>query len=412
MTQRSPIHRRGAHRHSLGALIAVAFVALACAGNPAHGQAPNGPAEPAQTVTTLAATTQTATTQTAQAATEIWVGFWNLENLFDTEDDKKNSGDDEFLPANGWTPERYGRKLAHLAEIITELDCHLLGFSEIENSRVLEDLIQQKGLADKGYKIAHIDSPDKRGIDLGVIYRSPVTVEDAAKAVRLHPIPISPPTRGVLEFQCQVSGNDVVFLVNHWPSRRGGTTKSRPLRQAAAETTKQVVRAAIDRSGNKDADVIVVGDFNDDPFDPSVRYHLGAIRNAHAVKNRTDKKGPYRLYNPTWTFFGQPGMGTLYYNSEWVWNLFDQVIVSRGLLDDKGLQFVEGSLDIYGPDKMRDKYRRPLRFRKKGRNSEEWNEGYSDHLPIRGRFRVMGDTAKEAGKPDSNPKQQSEAKAL
>ncbi|MEM7165407.1 MAG: endonuclease/exonuclease/phosphatase family protein [Planctomycetota bacterium] len=364
----------------LGALLLVAT----CAPATAQEQPATKPATPKPTAP-------------AKASTEIMVGFWNIENLFDYEDDKSNPGDDEFLPSNGWTKERYGRKLAHLAEIIAELDCHFLGFSEVENQRVLTDLIQQKALAKLGYSVAHLDTPDKRGIDLAAIYRAPVKLADGDKSIRLHPIPIDPPTRGVFEVKAEVAGQPFTVLVNHWPSRRGGSAKSRPLRQKAAETTKRVTRVAIDAARDHSADVIVLGDFNDDPFDESVRYHLGAIRNSHAVKNRTDKRGPYRLYNPTWLFFGKPGMGTLYYNREWTWNLFDQIIVSRGLLDDVGLQLVANSIDIYAPDKMRDHYRRPIRFRKQ-RNGKDWTEGYSDHLPIRAKFRVM---AKEAPKKKS-----------
>ena len=131
----------------------------------------------------------------------VTFAFWNVENLFDFEDDPTNPGDDEFLPRTGWTPDRYRRKLIHLSEIIAGLDCHILGLAEVENRRVLEDLIQGKKLRRLGYRIAHRESPDKRGIDLALLYRSPFRLASGEKSIVLHPIPIDPPTRGILEVQ-------------------------------------------------------------------------------------------------------------------------------------------------------------------------------------------------------------------
>ena len=104
----------------------------------------------------------------AQRQPSITFAFWNVENLFDAEDDPENRGDDEYLPENGWTAKRYGLKLDRLAEIVTALDCHLLGLAEVENRRVLLDLVNRPGLKELGYHIAHRDSPDKRGIDLAL----------------------------------------------------------------------------------------------------------------------------------------------------------------------------------------------------------------------------------------------------
>lgn len=317
-------------------------------------------------------------------STPVSFGFWNLENLFDAEDDPKNPGDNEYLPDREWTEERYQRKLNHLAEIIAELDCDILGVCEVENRRVLDDLVALPKLAPYKYQVVHKDSPDKRGIDLALLYRAPVQPRTAEDFFRIHTIPIDPPTRGVFEVDLQVSGHPLTVLVNHWPSRRGGS-KSVPFRKKAADVCKRVIRAAVDAQRDRDADILLLGDFNDDPFDASVRYELGAIRSRNAVLNR-DKGGRYRLYNPMWKFLGQTDVGTLYYNREWVWNVFDQCIVSRGLLKSDGFQLVEESLTIHATDKMRDHYRRPLRFRRQGK---KWVEGYSDHFPIRGVMHVQ-----------------------
>lgn len=328
----------------------------------------------------------------AQGPTEIHFGFWNVENLFDADDDPDNPGDDEFLPAREWDAARYGRKLAHLAEVVAALDCHILGFAEVENRRVLEDLIRQPGLHELGYQVAHLDSPDKRGIDVALIFRAPVQPIDATSPCELHPIPIDPPTRGVLEVKLAVNGHPLHVLVNHWPSRRGGTDSTESLRLTAAATCRSIVKRIVDATSGRDADVILMGDFNDDPYDASIINGLNAVRSRNAVLNR-EQDGPYRLYNASWKFFGQPDVGTLYYNQEWVWNIFDQCIVSRGLLKSDGFELIDESLAIHAPAKIRDKYGRPLRFRKGG---SEWNEGYSDHLAIHGRLRVAAATVNDS----------------
>lgn len=325
---------------------------------------------------------------------EIQVGFWNVENLFDADDDPKNPGDDEYLPDKGWDQARYERKLENLANVVLALDCEVLGVCEVENRRVLEDLVKHDKLSALGYEIAHLDSPDKRGIDVALLYRAPVKPQNE-KFFELHPFPINPPTRGVLEVRLELHGQPFTVLVNHWPSRGGGD-KAKTFRMIAANVCRQVITRTIDKSPNQDADILLVGDLNDDPYDESVLSGLDAVRSRNAVLHR-QKNGRYRMFNPSWKFLGQTDMGTLYYNREWVWNVFDQCILSRGMLKPEGVSFVDGSLEIYGPDELRDQYRRPLRFRKTGK---KWTEGYSDHLAIRAKLRAnpAGATKSEAPK--------------
>ncbi len=299
------------------------------------------------------------------------VGFWNVENLFDAEDDPANTGDDEYLPAAGWTEDRYRQKLDHIASVIAAVSPHVLGVCEVENRRVLEDLCAHGSLASLGYAIAHLDSPDKRGIDLALLCRAPFTV----KSCELHRVEKEGqrPTRGVLEVGLEADGVPMTVLVNHWPSRGGDRDGS--FRSVAGD----VARGIVDRIGH-DQDVIVLGDLNDDPFDRSVRDHLGAIRSRNAVLNRRNQAA---LWNASWSLFGSPDVGTLYYNREWRWNVFDQVIVSKGMLDENGFTWVDGSFSVHGPDEIRDEYRRPLRYRRNRDGS--WREGYSDHFLVYGR---------------------------
>jgi endonuclease/exonuclease/phosphatase family metal-dependent hydrolase len=309
--------------------------------------------------------------------------FWNVENLFDADDDPTNEGDDEYLPDRGWTEERYATKRARLAEVLSAIDPHLIGFAEVENRRVLEDLFAAPELAAAGFRIAHIDSPDKRGIDVALAFRAPFVLA-AGEAVRLHRIEKDGelPTRGVLEVRLEVEGAPLFVLVNHWPSRGGD--RDGAFRRIAGARVREVVDAitAEEAAAGREADVLIVGDLNDDPWDASVVDALGAVRSRNAALHRND---PRVLFNPSWAIAGEPDLGTLYYNPQWTWNVFDQAIVTRGLLDEVGFGYVDGSLRVHATDAMRDHLRRPKWFRR-GRGGE-WTEGYSDHFPIHGELR-------------------------
>jgi hypothetical protein len=330
--------------------------------------------------TLLAVPTESA----ARDPAELNFAFWNLENLFDAVDDPANPGDDEFLPAGGWTAERYARKLEHLAGEIATVAPHVIGFAEVENRRVLDDLFAQPVLAGQGWIVVHRDSPDPRGIDVALACRAPFAVDEGEGAVVLHPVQgASAPSRSVLAVVLRAGAARLTVLVNHWPSRGGD--KDGAFRALAGSAAKAAVLAAIERekAQGHDADVLIVGDLNDDPWDASVVKSLGAVRSRNAVLNRREG---VPLWNASWSLLAESDVGTLYYNPEWNWNVFDQCIVSRGLLDDAGFRFVEGSLRVHGPDHVRDDKRRPKWFRK-GRD-DQWTEGYSDHFMVTGRLRL------------------------
>jgi endonuclease/exonuclease/phosphatase family metal-dependent hydrolase len=332
---------------------------------------------------------------------ETSIAFWNLENLFDYEDDPDNPGDDEFLPDKEWNKDRYSRKLAHLARAIISLDTNLLAVSEVENRRVLEDLISQSVLEPNGWSIVHIDSPDHRGIDLALLYRDPFKLSGEAK---LHPIDMGGgniATRGVLEVPMQVWGTSLLVLVNHWPSRYGGAQESAPKRAAAASTARSIIDRHL--AENAHADIIIVGDLNDDPWDASVLGVLKAVRERRTVEHplnlspaRNGKFSP-RLWNPCWAFASGSDSGTYYYWNGWTWNCFDQIIVSPGMLDSTGVSLVQNSVEVHHPDFMTDSIKnasRPARFRKFRGN---WEEGYSDHFPVKARIQVKISSTTESG---------------
>ena len=322
----------------------------------------------------------------APAQDAVAVAFWNVENLFDADDDPGNAGDDEFLPGNGWTEERYRRKLAHLAEVVGLLDAYLLGLAEVENRRVLEDLLRQPALEGRGYKIGHRDSPDHRGIDLALLYRAPFEVGEEKTDVLLHPIPMEPPTRGVLEAKVHAGRRDLDVLVNHWPSRIGGERETREFRKKAAEVCKRLCRERIDACpAGRCLDLLLMGDLNDDPHDASVAGTLGAFPEKEAVLGGGET-GRYGLFNPMFRFLGEGKPGTLYFRGKP--NVFDQFVVSRGLLDGEGFALEEKSVEIFATEAMKDRDGQPKRFRRI--RGGEWVEGYSDHFPIRTRLLLVG----------------------
>ena len=310
------------------------------------------------------------------------VGFYNLENLFDVDDDPDNRGDEEWLPdaEKRWTPQRYQEKLARLAGVIAELGGEarpggpaLLGVCEVENARVLYDLIDQPPLANSGYEVVHFQSPDYRGIDCALLYRKDDYTVAAARPLRVdlgtRDDGSARTTRDVLEVRGALRGDSLHVFVNHWPSRRGGEARSRPGREAAA----RVVRAAVDemRVADPDVDIAIVGDFNDDPVSPSIATTLRAGA-------RRGEAGQTGLYNPMVSLYRR-GEGSLGYRDSW--NLFDQIIVSEGLAragEDWSLRNARVFRDA-------DLLQRSGRFRGYPLRTyvgDDYRAGYSDHLPV------------------------------
>lgn len=243
----------------------------------------------------------------------VWgVAFYNLENLFDYEDDPNNKGDDEYLPTGPykWTQEKYQQKLNNMARVIGDLarpTCPggpaVIGISEVENERVVRDLVNTSPAKEMNLKYVHYDSPDRRGIDVALIY-NPRLFRYTKSSTHPLIIPDNPnfKTRDQLLVEGTMAGEHVCILVNHWPSRYGGA-KSSPLREAAAALSKHIADSV--RTANPSAKVIIMGDLNDDPKDASVAKVLGATRH----KKDAPADG---YFNATWGLYDK-GIGTLCY---------------------------------------------------------------------------------------------------
>lgn len=311
----------------------------------------------------------------------VTVAFYNMENLFDTEDDPAID-DAEFLPsgANAWTQERYKRKLANMAKVISQLGAEdgpdVLGMCEVENKKVLEDLIATPALKKRGYAIIHSNSPDQRGIDCALIYKAKRFTPLYQQAYTV-PFPENKDlaTRDILLVKGILDKkHDVSFVVNHWPSRRDGQQESSWKRERAAQT----LRTAIDSILGMDpfANVVMMGDFNDEPLDISLHKTLKAGRDSVEACSTL-------LFN-CMAGLKAEGRGTLKFKGGW--NLFDQMIVSTGMITKKSLlQYQKGSANIYNPDWMRqvnetgdwkDAPKRTFIGKK------YMEDGFSDHFPV------------------------------
>lgn len=311
------------------------------------------------------------------------IAFYNVENLFDYERDM-SIDDSDWTPEgrNNWTQEYYEDKLLKLSRVISEIGTDVagappavIGLAEVENRRVLEDLVNQPALKKYNYGIVHYDSPDKRGIDVALLYRKnifQVTGHESHELLIYDPADATRRiyTRDQLLVSGMLDGEKMSFIVNHWPSRSGGEKRSRPGRESAAALNVKI----IDSLFNEDpyAKVITMGDLNDDPTNTSVK----KVLKAKASRENLNMK---ELYNPMEDMHKR-GLGTLAYRDGW--NLFDQMIMTTELAK-KGdyASYRLHKAAIYNPAYLqtpRGQYKGyPFRMFANG-----YTGGYSDHFPV------------------------------
>lgn len=306
------------------------------------------------------------------------VGFYNVENLFDTLD-SPGVDDVEFLPgsAKRWGTERYLRKVNKMAAVIADVgrDVHprglaILGLSEVENRSVVEDLVAAEPLRERGYRVVHEDSPDRRGVDVALIYDPSVFQVYAHRAVRLHTADTAFRTRDQLLVSGVLDGDTTHVIVNHWPSRRGGEKRSAHLRHAAAELGRSIIDSLLAR--DPDAHILYMGDLNDDPVDASVVKHLRATGDARAVQGGT-------LFNPMYGLY-QKGIGSLAWRDSW--NLFDQIIISPGLYHGRGGRYKYYGARVFNAPYLRQKEGNFAGYPSRTFVGDTYQNGYSDHFPV------------------------------
>lgn len=354
----------------------------------------------------------------------IKVSSWNLQNLFDTTV-SDIAADLEFTPENGWDDAALEAKLDNLAQVIRQMHGgqgpDLLGICEVETKELLEDLVERTGLPN--LRVAHVESPDIRGIDTSLIYSTDVFEPDGEPEG--HVVHFRFPTRDVFEVPLKLkgSGTKLHCFVNHWPSRSRGQYETEPLRIAVAEHCGRLVHQVLKFSRNEylalpdepatldklnarwDANIILMGDFNDEPYSRSMTEYLLAGKDKDHIEEPLRKspasEQPARRHTPTvasylrkeaylfncmWPVAAGADRGSYYFGTGTnTMNQLDHFIVSRGLLyGHAGLKIDLDSVRIFTPDIMASgAKKRPKAFDKKTK------KGYSDHFPIEAEITVL-----------------------
>ncbi len=326
------------------------------------------------------------------------VAFYNFENLFDTINNPNN--DEEWLP-NGlqnWTSKKYHQKLQNLARVLSEIGTGenansptLIGGSEIENRGVLEDLIKEPKLINSDYGIVHFDSPDKRGIDVALLYQKkhfkptsfiniPLLIykhqtnekaKNEKEEVTDDKIEITQDdrvyTRDILLVTGLLDGDEVNVLVNHWPSRSGGEKKSSPFREIAGKMNGKIMDSIY--KVNPNAKIISMGDLNDGTYNKSVKEGVGAKLKKEEVK-------PFGVYNP-FEQMAKDGNSSLFYRD--AGDIFDQIMVSETLIQKDYSSFRYWKAGIWNKPFMIEKFGKYAGYPLRHSISEP---GFSDHFPV------------------------------
>lgn len=305
----------------------------------------------------------------------LTVVFYNVENLFDLEDAPDKS-DEEYTAegANKWTEDRYQKKLTTLSRVLSSVNENelpeIIGLAEVENRKVIQDLVKTKNLKKGKYKIVHYESPDFRGIDCALIYRP-----KEFKVLESFPVPIKfnddPDyiTRDILYVKGVTKNKEEFHIfVTHWPSRIGGVSASEPKRIAVAKILKSKIDSV--QNASSDAKIIVLGDMNDVPDNTSIAEVLNAKKptdeNAGLVNLmyplHESKKGSYYF------------MGDLY--------MLDNIVISSNLLDDEGFKCEERQGFVFRQEWMEYKNRDGLISPNRTYSGPRYYGGISDHFPV------------------------------
>lgn len=304
---------------------------------------------------------------------------YNVENLYDTID-SKTTDDKDFLPGGSkkWDTGRYLRKLEDVSGVIAELGKPqfpaLIGLQEVENRKVLEDLINQPALKKAGYAIVHEESPDKRGSDVALLYRKDMfSYEGHVKIPVAFPNDSSFTTRDILYIYGKATdGISLHLFVNHWTSRVGGVRETETKRMYCAVALRRSIDLLLSRDSK--ARIILMGDFNDEPTNRSI---MGALQSSN--KQRNISAGEF--YNLYYDIHNLNGAGSYYYRG--TWNMLDQIMVSHTLINPaSGLGCKYDSGKIYKPDKLLVSEKDGTSYPFRTYEGDKYIGGISDHLPV------------------------------
>ncbi|MCO4814075.1 MAG: hypothetical protein KC454_05145 [Flavobacteriales bacterium] len=287
------------------------------------------------------------------------IAFYNVENLFDTLD-TPNKQDTEYLPSakKHWNTYRYNEKLKHINKVVENLNSPIiLGLCEIENRAVVQDIINS-GKMKGQYAVVHYESLDLRGIDNAIIYDSSVLSVQSSGILRFDMPEGHTPSRDIVWAKFTQGTDEIIAMVNHWPSRRGGQMKSEPKRLVAAVAAKAFVDSM--QLANPKVKIVFMGDLNDYPDNMAPKMISNSLK-----PMITQKSGEYG--------------GTHSYRGEW--NVLDHIMISKGFSKGKGITVKKKSGEIHNFDFLMTTYKgNILPFRTYG--GGKYLAGYSDHLPV------------------------------
>lgn len=310
------------------------------------------------------------------------VAFYNVENLFDTiNNPNKFDEASPIMELNFNRSDIYKKKVRNMARVISDIGADvsnnapvIIGLAEVENREVIEDLANDPALVGKDYGIVHFESPDARGIDVALMYQkeffTPIDtsshelkIYDDLTRKRVY-------TRDQLLVSGKLEGEMIHVIVSHWPSRSGGEARSRPKRIAAAKLNKRIIDSlqAIDPY----AKIFSMGDLNDDPTNSSLKDVLKAKRDKEDVK----LKG---IYNPMEDFF-RKGLGSNAYRD--AWSLFDQILITKPLLDTDYSSFRFYKAGIFNQQYLTNKKGRYKGYPFRSFADGGFTNGFSDHFPV------------------------------
>ncbi|MGY0391444.1 endonuclease/exonuclease/phosphatase family protein [Bizionia sp. KMM 8389] len=309
------------------------------------------------------------------------VAFYNLENLFDTVNDPdKNDEASPIMEMKINTTDIYKKKVNNMARVISDIGTDvtrnspvIVGVAEVENKKVLQDVVNDPQLLSKDYGIVHYDSPDRRGIDVGLIYQKQyftplntskheLIIYDDQTRERVY-------TRDQLLVSGKLDGELIHVIVNHWPSRSGGEARSRSKRVAAATLNKKIIDSL--QTIDPYAKIITMGDLNDDPTNASVKDVLKAKKD----KEDVELKG---IYNPMESIF-KKGLGSNAYRDSW--SLFDQILITQPFLEKDYTSFRFYQAHIFNENYLVNKKGRYKGYPLRSFSNGGFTDGFSDHFP-------------------------------
>lgn len=301
------------------------------------------------------------------------MAFYNCENLFDVYNDKRtNDSDYTSNSVKKWTYPRYENKLKKLSFAISNIGREetgkhpaLVGLAEVENAKVVKDLINQMHLEDCNYNYIHYNSLDKRGIDVALIYDRTVFTVTHSETFSIDLVNARDGsldlTRDILLVSGLLDDEKIHVIINHWASRREGEKETEYRRMISSHKVGEIIQFL--RIENVDAKIVVMGDFNDDPY-------------SNSIKNLVDTN---QLYNPMGVMNSFSRGST---NHDRKWNLFDQIIISTNFF-----KCSENKYGFFKADIFDDSFLRIFRGRYKGTPfrtymGKKYIGGYSDHFPV------------------------------